>query len=296
MKNALIAGVEIGGTKTIALIADGTNIIESYRVPSENPALALGETSKWLMGQYEKYKFAGLGIASFGPICLDRSAPNYGYISQTPKPNWANTNVIGAYSSWFNGAIGFDTDVNGAALAEYIWGASKYSDVSIYLTIGTGIGGGLIINGTPIHGFMHPEMGHMRIKRHFDLDFKGVCPFHRDCIEGLASGPAIKARSGRAAEHIPPNDEIWEIVSDEIAQFLANLILALSPQKILIGGGVFVQNDWLFEKLHKKVANHLGGYVAGLDVAALKDIITAPFLGANAGPLGAIALGKAAIT
>lgn len=290
MTKFLRAGVEIGGTKTIALIADGTNIIDSFRVPSESPDFALGEASKWLMGQYEKYKFGAIGIASFGPICLDKTSPYYGHITRTPKPNWENTNVIGAFRSWFSGPIGFDTDVNGAALAEFKWGASKGTEVSIYLTIGTGIGGGLIVNGAPTHGLMHPEMGHMRIKRLHNLEFKGNCPFHGDCIEGLASGPAIKARTGRAPEGIAPNDEAWEIIADDISQFLANLILTLSPQKILIGGGVFAQNNWLFEKLHKKVAIHLCGYIKDLDAQSLEKIIIPPELGANAGPLGAIAL------
>lgn len=295
MKETIIAGVEIGGTKTIAIIAKGTEIIESFRMPSENRMSALGETSNWLKAQYKKYKFAALGIASFGPVCLDKTAENYGFITSTPKPNWANTAVVGAYKSWFNGPIGFDTDVNGAALAEYKWGASRATDVSIYLTIGTGIGGGIIINSRPVHGFMHPEMGHVRIKRNSDLSFMGNCPFHGDCIEGLASGPAIKARAGRAAEDIPPEDAIWDIVCDDIAQFLANLILTLSPQKILIGGGVFCDNDWLFAKLHDKTANCLAEYINGIDAARLREIIMPPLLGASAGPLGAIALGEAAL-
>ena len=295
MKETIIAGVEIGGTKTIAIIAKGTEIIDSFRLPSESREFALGETSNWLKAQYEKHKFGALGIASFGPVCLDKTSEIYGFITSTPKPNWSNTDVVGVYESWFNGPIGFDTDVNGAALAEYKWGASRGSEVSIYLTIGTGIGGGLIINSRPVHGFMHPEMGHVRIKRNSGLSFKGICPFHGDCIEGLASGSAIKARAGRAAEDIPPEDGVWEIVCEDIAQFLANLILTLSPQKILIGGGVFADNDWLFAKLHEKTTSCLAGYINGIDVARLREIIMPPLLGASAGPLGAIALGEAAL-
>ncbi len=291
MHDQIMAGVEIGGTKTIALIANGTQILDSFRTPSHSPEIALTAASNWLKEKYKEHKFMGLGIASFGPICLDINALNYGYITQTPKQNWSNTDVVGVFKSWFNGKIGFDTDVNGAALAEYKWGASRGTSVSIYITIGTGLGGGIIINGAPVHGFMHPEMGHMRINRTLDLDFKGNCPFHGDCIEGLASGPAIKARTGRGAEDIPPEDELWDVISDELGQFLANLILTLSPQKILIGGGVFVHNQWLFSKLHKKVAIHLNGYIAGLNEDGLSKIIMPPQLGESAGPLGAIALG-----
>lgn len=295
MSEPLIAGIELGGTKTIALIAQGTEIIDSFRVPSESPKIALGETSAWLSSAFEKYQFEALGIASFGPICLNPNSDKYGFITSTPKPDWSDTNVVGAFKSWFKGPIGFDTDVNGAALAEYKWGASSGCEVSIYLTIGTGIGGGLIANSRPLHGFMHPEMGHIRIRRSRDLEFKGICRFHGDCIEGLASGPAIKARSGRSAETIPPTDQIWDIVCDEISEFLSSLILINSPQKILIGGGVFVKNQWLFPKLHEMTAQKLGNYISGLDKTQLQEVIMPPKLGDKAGPLGAIAIGQLAL-
>lgn len=293
--NQLIAGIELGGTKTIALIARGTEILDEFRIPSTSPNEVLEPISNWLKNAREKYDFKAIGIASFGPVCLDKSSKQYGHITATPKPNWSNSDVVGSVKKWFDGPIGFDTDVNGAGLAEYYWGASQDCDTSIYVTIGTGLGGGIIANGVPLHGFMHPEMGHMRIRRNHQHDFKGVCPFHGDCIEGLVCGPAIKARTGKPAEELMKEDPIWEILADEIAEFLTNLIYVASPQKILIGGGVMQDKEYFFQKIRNNINDKLGNYINGLDFDALGEMIIPPKLGDKAGPLGAIALGLAAL-
>ncbi len=289
--NQLIAGIELGGTKTIALIARGTEILDEFRIPSTSADEVLEPVSNWLKKAREKYDFKAIGIASFGPVCLDKNSSQYGFITSTPKPKWSNADVVGAVKSWFDGPIGFDTDVNGAGLAEYYWGASQNCDTSIYVTIGTGLGGGIIVNGVPLHGFMHPEMGHMCIKRNHQIDFKGACPFHGDCVEGLVCGPAIKARTGTPAEELMTDDPIWEILADEIAEFLTNLIYVASPRKILIGGGVMQDKAYFFKKIRQNIYNKLGNYIDGLDLSVLEEMIIPPKLGDKAGPLGAIALG-----
>ncbi len=293
--NQLIAGIELGGTKTIALIARGTQILDEFRIPSTSPDEVLEPVSNWLKKAREKYDFKAIGIASFGPVCLDKSSNQYGYITATPKPKWSNTDIVGSVKKWFDGPIGFDTDVNGAGLAEYYWGAGQNCDTSIYVTIGTGLGGGIVHKGVPLHGFMHPEMGHMRIRRNHQIDFNGACPFHDDCIEGLVCGPAIKARTGKPAEELMAEDPIWEILADEIAEFLVNLIYVASPQKILIGGGVMQDKEYFFQKIHNNINDKLGNYINGLDITALGEMIIPPKLGDKAGPLGATALGLAAI-
>lgn len=289
--NNLIAGVELGGTKTIALIARGTDILDEFRIPTASPNEVLSEISKWLRMAHEKTPFASIGIASFGPICLDKKAENYGYITSTPKPNWSNIDVVGAFSKWFDGPIGFDTDVNAAALAESFWGATIGCETSVYLTIGTGFGGGIISNGKPMHGFMHPEMGHLRIRRTHQLDFAGNCPFHGDCAEGLLSGPAIFARIGRSAEALQQDDPIWDIIADEIAEFTTSLILTISPNKILFGGGVMQDKDFLLQKVRQHSLQKLNNYISNLDMAKMVEMIQSPALGNKAGPMGAIALG-----
>jgi len=296
MSAALIAGVELGGTKGVALLARGTEILTQVRVPTATPAETLGALADWLQSQYAATPFAALGIASFGPLGLNRAQSDYGFITQTTKQNWNNTDVVGAFNSWFNGPLGFDTDVNGPALAEQRWGVSQGCAVHVYLTIGTGVGGGLVANGAPLHGFVHPEMGHVRVRRVAGDDFAGVCPFHGDCLEGLVSGPALAARTGVAGEHLSPDHPVWANVAQEIAELMVTLILTASPQKILIGGGVGMGQGFLFTLIRDAVAHRLKGYVAGLDRAALDTLIMPPALGDRAGPLGAIALGLNALS
>lgn len=287
----LVAGIELGGTKSIALVARGREIVEIRRIPTAEP----GSTLDALSAQLDAWQGAhgrveAIGIGSFGPIGLDRDRADYGHITSTPKPGWANVDVVGHFARRFGVPVGFDTDVAGAALAEYRWGAGQGCDVVLYLTIGTGIGGGVVVHGAPVHGLVHPELGHLRVRRSPGDGFAGVCPFHGDCLEGLAAGPAIAARTGMAGADIDDDHPVWVLVADELAEAMAMLMLTLSPRRILIGGGVFQHRQQLFARVRARTADLLGGYVAGVGAAELGDIIRAPGLGDKAGPLGAVAL------
>lgn len=287
----LVAGIELGGTKSIALIARGREIVGIARMPTAEPGPTLAALSAQIDAWQDVHgPVKAIGIGSFGPIGLDPGRADYGHITSTPKPGWANVDVVGHFAARFAAPIGFDTDVAGAALAEYRWGAAQGCDVLLYLTIGTGIGGGVAVGGAPVHGLVHPELGHLRVRRAAGDGFAGVCPFHGDCLEGLASGPAIAARTGMSGADIDDEHPVWALVTDELAEAMALLMLTLSPQRILIGGGVFQHRQKLFDRLRARTAELLGGYVAGVGSAELADIIRAPGLGDRAGPLGAIAL------
>jgi fructokinase len=234
---------------------------------------------------------SAIGIAAFGPLNLDVKSPTYGYITSTPKPGWAYTDLAGLIGRALKVHIGFDTDVNGAALGEHRWGAAQGLDNFIYLTIGTGIGGGGMINGKLMHGLVHPEMGHIRIPHDMQDDpYKGHCPFHRDCFEGLASGPAILERWGQPAEALPTDHPAWALEARYIALALQNYICTLSPQKLILGGGIMEQPQ-LFPMVRKNVQELLNNYIRAREI--IKDIdnyLVPPKLGSQAGVLGAIAL------
>ena len=287
----LVAGIELGGTKAIALIARGRQILARARMPTGDPASTLAALGDRIEGWRATYgRPEALGIASFGPVGLDRAHSDYGHITSTPKPGWRDTDVVGHFAARFGWPIGFDTDVAGAALAEHRWGAADGCAVAVYITIGTGIGGGVIVNGEPVHGLVHPELGHLRVRRAPGDDFAGVCPFHGDCLEGLCSGPAIGARTGLEGAAVPDDHPVWGKVVFELAEAMATLLLTLSPQRVLIGGGVIQHRPALLGLLHARTADLLNGYVAGVDARNLADIIMLPGLGELAGPLGAVAL------
>jgi fructokinase len=292
----LIAGVELGGTKGVALIARGREILARSRRPTQAPEKTLGaladDIATWSI---EHGPIDALGIASFGPIGLDPARGDFGSITRTAKPGWSGARVFEAFRERFAVPIGWDTDVAGAALAETMWGAGLGQAVVVYLTIGTGIGGGLVVDGRPVHGLVHPEMGHLRVRRAPGDDFAGICPFHGDCAEGLASGPAIAARAGAPAETLPEDHPVWPLVAGELAELAYSLILTLSPNRILIGGGVTTGKPFLLPLIRAEVERRLGGYVAGLTAEALATIVRAPALGDLAGPLGAVALGLKAM-
>ncbi len=294
--NPLIAGMELGGTKSVALIARGRRILKSARIPTGRPAETLTALGDLIAGWTARAgPIAALGVGSFGPLGLDPTRADYGRITSTPKPGWSNTDVLGALRARFDIPTGFDTDVAGAALAESLWGAAIGAGTVVYLTVGTGVGGGVLVGGRPVHGLVHPEMGHVRIRRAPGDDFAGVCPFHGDCLEGLASGPAIAARAGAPAETLAEDHPIWDLVADELAELTTTLILTLSPERLLLGGGVAGGKPFLMAKIRAATAVRLGGYVAGLSPARLARIIRAPGLGDRAGPLGAVALGLRAM-
>jgi fructokinase len=294
--NRLVAGIELGGTKSIALIARGRAIIAQARFPTGMPATtieALGrQIERWTI---DHGRPEALGIASFGPVGLDRGRPDYGHITSTPKPGWADVDLVGHFTRRFGVPVGFDTDVAGAALAEYRWGAAQGCPVVIYLTIGTGVGGAVLVDGAPVHGGVHPEIGHIRVRRAAGDGFAGSCPYHGDCLEGLVSGPAIAARAGMPGAGIGDDHPLWAAVGGEIAEAMAILMLTLSPQRILVGGGVFQHRAKLFAAIHRRTAELLNSYVAGASAAGLAHIITPPGLGDQAGPLGAVALAQAAL-
>jgi fructokinase len=222
---------------------------------------------------------------------LDKSSAHYGFIGQTPKAGWSHTDIAGALAREFHCPIGFDTDVNGAALAEHRWGAARDVMNLVYLTIGTGIGGGVVVDGVPIHGLMHPEIGHIYPRRHpLDGTFDGVCPFHRDCMEGVASGPAILARTGASLGELGETHPQWEIQADYLGQLCAQLVVTVSPQRIVMGGGVMSQSR-LLPLIRARMRHWLGGYIDRSEIGSGIDrYVVAPELGERAGVLGALVL------
>lgn len=289
-----VAGVELGGTKSIAVIARGREIVDEARwrttTPDATPDALLTAIGDWIAARVADAPVAALGIASFGPLGLDPARADFGFVTDTPKPGWSGIDVRGILARRFAGPIGFDTDVAGAALAEGRWGASIGCDVHVYLTVGTGVGAGIVVGGKPVHGRVHPELGHLRVRRSPSDAFAGHCPFHGDCLEGLVSGPAIAARAGTPAERLASDDPLWGRVADELAELTAFLILGLSPRRIVVGGGVAQDRPALLSRIRARALALLGGYVSDLDAAAMDRMIVMPGLGANAGPLGAVAL------
>ena len=281
-----ICGIEAGGTKFVIGLGDENgNIFIRETIPTESPEITINACKSFIL----KHQPDCIGIASFGPIDLDSKSPNYGSITSTPKPGWSNTPLVSEIKKVFSGPIGFDTDVNGAALGESIWGKGKDVSSCLYLTIGTGIGGGYVENNQCLHGLLHPEMGHILLRKHPDDVFVGVCPFHKDCFEGLASGPALEARYHKSAKELD-DQKIWDIEAYYIAQACVNYILILSPKIILLGGGVMHQKQ-LFPLIREHVKDLLNSYIQHTNILIENDqYITEPGLGDNAGLLGTFAL------
>ncbi len=293
----LFAGIEAGGTKFVCAAGSGPDDLRAeIQFPTTTPQETLARVVDFLQGaQREHGPLAAIGVAAFGPLDPDPASPTFGYITSTPKPGWAHTDFAGALRHHFDLPIAFDTDVNGAALGEWRWGAAQGLDTFIYLTIGTGIGGGGMVRGHLLHGLIHPEMGHIRLTQHQDDTFPGICPYHGNCLEGLASGPAIERRWGQKAQDLPPEHPAWDFEADYLAQALHTFICTLSPQRIILGGGVMNQAH-LFPRIRQRVQHSLNGYVQS--PAILTDIdtyIVPPGLGGRAGVLGAIALAEAAV-
>lgn len=292
LSKKLYGGIEAGGTKFVCVVASGPGqIVDELRYMTTTPKETLERAVQFFQPFVSSGQVTAIGVGSFGPVDLNPDSPTFGYITTTPKPGWRNTDVLGTLRRALQVNIAFDMDVNTAALGEYLWGASKGYDPSLYLTIGTGIGGGYIINGRPLIGLLNLEMGHLRIPHNRELDpFLGNCPFHGDCFEGLASGPAIEKRLGVTGAVIPENDAFWDLEADYIASALMNYIVTLSPKRIILGGGV-MQREFLFLKVRRRVRELLNGYVASKVVTEyIEDYIVPPGLGSQSGSLGAIAL------
>lgn len=289
----LFGGIEAGGTKFVCAVGTGPDDLRAEtRFPTTTPEETIGQAIAFFKEQAQKEPLAAIGIASFGPVDPNPASPMFGYITTTPKPHWANTDLGGAMSRALGVPVGFDTDVNGAALGEHRWGAAQGLDTFVYLTIGTGLGGGGLVGGQLMHGLIHPEMGHVRLPRHPDDPYPGACPFHGDCLEGMAAGPALQGRWGQRAETFPLDHPAWEIEAHYLAYGLVNFICTLSPQRIILGGGVMDQAH-LFPLVRRKTQELLNGYVQSPEILERIDqYIVPPGLGNRAGVLGAIALAE----
>lgn len=289
----LIAGVELGGTKCVVILASGPEAIhERIELPTVRPA----ETLVAIEAVLDTWQgFAALGIASFGPISIDPHAPDYGHITSTPKPGWAGTDVARRFAGRYGVPTGFHSDVVGAALGEARWGAAAGLADLAYVTVGTGIGVGLVAHSRPVDGLTHSELGHIRPQRLAGDDWSGVCPFHGACVEGLASGPAIAARTGMKGQDLPPDHAAWDGVVHVLAQLLHTITLTGVPRRIVMGGGVMVGNQFLFARIQQALRQSIGGYIAIAEIEDVETYVVPPALGHNAGPLGAIVLGEHAL-
>jgi fructokinase len=286
----LFGGIEGGGTKFICAVGSSPqNIVDEIRFPTATPVETVQQVCNFFAPHLNRLR--GIGLGSFGPVDVDPASPTYGYVTTTPKPNWANTDILGMLREKLNLPIAMDMDVVTAGLGEAKWGASMGFDPSLYLTIGTGIGGGFIVNGKPLRGLVSLEMGHIRIPHDPGLDpFRGACPYHGDCFEGLASGPAIQARFGQRAETLSNDDPFWDVEAGYIAYALTNYILTLAPKKIILGGGI-MQKDFMFKKIRARVKALLNDYLNHPTlINHMDEYIVPPALGSRAGVLGAIAL------
>ena len=291
--NRLYGGIEAGGTKFVCMVAkDPEHIIEEKRFPTTLPE----ETIQQAIAFFEPFarggELAAVGIASFGPIDLNPLSPTYGYITTTPKTSWNHVDLHGCISRTIHLPVALDTDVNAAAFGEHYWiPRNQLLDPFVYVTVGTGIGVGALANGRPLHGLVHTEAGHFAIPHDRQKDpFPGICPYHGDCLEGLASGPAMYARWGQNAETLPDSHPAWELESEYIALAIINLIYAYSPQRIVLGGGVS-QHAGLHAAVRLKVQQGLNGYIQSpILLNAIDEYIIPPSLGNRSGVLGAIAM------
>ncbi len=292
MSRPLIAGVELGGTKCVCVLARGPGeIVAEERVPTTTPEETLAAVEAILDYWKTKPSFAALGLACFGPIDVDPASATYGSITATPKPGWRHVDVAQRMIRRFAVPTGFDTDVAGAALAEGRWGGALGLESFCYVTVGTGVGVGVISSGKPVRGLGHAEAGHLRIARAPDDTWPGACVYHGDCVEGLASGFAIEQRTGQRGETIAVDDPVWSLVAQALAGMCHNLVLIAVPQRILIGGSVATKQPQLMPLIRSALLESLAGYGAADRIAAqIDDFIVAPALGDQAGPLGAIVL------
>jgi fructokinase len=286
-------GIEAGGTKWVCAIGSGPDDVqETVTFPTTDPAETIARAADFFNGNGA---LAAVGIGSFGPIDIQRTSPTWGWITTTPKSGWADTDVVAALSASLDLPIAFDTDVNAAALGEHRWGAAVGLDTFCYITVGTGIGGGGMANGDLMHGLLHPEVGHMRIPHDRARDpFGGICPYHGDCFEGLASGDAIRTRWGRLPEEIT-DEQAWSLEADYLALGLMNVICALSPQKIIVGGGVMNQPS-LLPLVRSRVQALASGYLDAAELGdGIDDYIVRAALGDQAGVVGALELARQAL-
>ena len=302
--DSIVGAIEAGGTKFVCAVGSGpgARLLERTQFSTDDdPARLMHSVAEWFAAQEKKHgAFAALGVASFGPVDLDERSPTYGFITTTPKRGWQNANILGPLRRAFRGRpIGFDTDVNGAALGEARWGAARGLEDFVYVTVGTGIGGGGMVRGRLLHGLVHPEMGHMGLPQIAGDDFAGACPFHGRCWEGLCSGPAIAKRAGMPAEELPPDHPAWAMTIRYMAHALVNLTCVLSPCRIIVGGSVRkggrLGEDRFFARLRDAFREVIADYISSpaLTESGIAEFIVPPQLGDDAGVCGAIALAQA---
>lgn len=284
----MLGAIEAGGTKFVCAVGNDTGqIIERIQIPTTIPA----ETMPQVIEFFKKYPITSIGVGSFGPIDVIKESPTFGFITSTPKQGWNHYPIVQVLKEAFSVPVGFNTDVNAAALGEATFGAAKGLDSCLYITVGTGIGAGAIVQGELLQGLSHPEMGHILVKRHPNDQYKGKCPYHHDCLEGLAAGPAIEARWGVKGDQLVDQVEVWDMEGYYIAQALMQYVLILSPKKIILGGGVMKQKQ-VFTFVNRYLKEFVNGYVA---LPELTDFIVSPGLGDNAGITGALMLAHQAL-
>lgn len=293
--DALVGGIEGGGTKFVCALGTGPDhVVDEAVFPTTTPDETLGRVVEFFQSPREGMQLQAVGVASFGPIELDPGSPSYGSITTTPKPGWQHTDIVGRLRSALGVPVGWDTDVNGAALGERRWGSGIGADPLVYLTVGTGIGGGAIVSGQPLHGLLHPEMGHLLVPS-FDGDaFPGVCPFHGRCLEGVASGTALHERTGHPAQELAPDDPVWELEAQYLACGLLAIAEILAPQRIVVGGGVAAAPG-LLDRVRRHLVRLNGGYIVRPALGDEVDrFIVAPGLGERSGVMGALELARQA--
>ncbi len=293
----LYGAIEAGGTKFVCAVGDAKGqLLSSTRIATREPERTFAEVFAFFSAAQAQFgELCGFGVAAFGPLELDRSSPQYGHTLKTPKPGWSNCNLRGALLDRFRKPVGFDTDVNAAGLAESRWGGFTPGSCLAYVTVGTGIGAAIIYQNAPLVGLTHGEVGHIFVRRHaHDGEFPGICPFHGDCLEGLASGSAIHARTNRSLKAAPAADLIWELEADYLGQLCATMVNTVSPHRILLGGGV-MQQQRLFPAVRARMRHWLGGYCQRPEVMG-DDYVCAPALGELAGVKGGLVLAVDATT
>jgi fructokinase len=294
---ALLGGVETGGTRCACIIAgDPDRIVAEASFPTTTPAETINRIVSFFRGHFREYPIRAVGIGSFGPLDLDPLSPTWGHITTTPKPGWTDVDVCGPIGDALLVPVALDTDVNAAALGEYYCAAEgRVVDPLLYLTVGTGIGLGAVVQGQPLHGLVHPEAGHMLVPHDWARDpFAGTCPFHGDCWEGLASGHALEQRWGQPGENLPPDHHAWALEARYLGIGVADLIYCLSPRRVIMGGGVMRQPG-LMERVREEVRETIRGYLRpGALAEGLERLILPPSLDGRSGVLGALLLAKQA--
>ncbi len=285
MSDEVYGGIEAGGTKFVCVVGNGPDgILERQRVQTTDPSTTLAECLEFFDRQSAIH---ALGIASFGPLELRPSHPEFGHITETPKPGWDRADLLGPFADRLGVPVAIDTDVNAAALAEVRWGAAKGLRNAVYVTVGTGVGGGAVIDGRPVSGLIHPEMGHVSIPRLPNDEFPGICPFHGDCFEGLACGPAIEARWGRPAEAVEDVESMVDMEAATIAAGFRQIVYVLAPELIVLGGGVS-KLPRIHEKVNAALVDQMSDYAVMAEHQS--DFVVPPGLGDDSGVAGALAL------